>query len=63
MKKLEITTNFEEVENISKYKMKKLIKEKIWKKQTEEMEIYINNSSKCKKIQIGTNNPKNISMS
>ena len=58
MKKLEITTNFEEVENISKYKMKKLIKEKIWKKQTEEMKIYINNSSKCKKIEIGTNNPK-----
>ena len=56
--KLEINTDLSEIENMSKYKIKKLIKEKIWKKQKEELRTFIDNSSKCNKIQIGTNHPK-----
>ena len=58
MEKLEITTKLSEIENTSKYKIKKLIKGKIWEKQIKEMKISINNSSKCKKLQIGINKPK-----
>ena len=59
MEKLKITTDLSEFRDLSKYKIKKIIKEKICKKQKNELEENFKESTKCKNLQINTGNPKN----
>ena len=58
MNEMNIPTSFHEIEQISKYKMKKLIKNKIWKKQQNELQTYIENSHKCLKLKTNIVQPK-----
>ena len=55
MEDLNITTEFEELENLSKYKIKKIVENKIWQKQ----EFETQKSHKCKKLNINTHHQKN----
>ena len=59
MTHLNLPTKFEELEQYSKYKIKKIVKNKIWQKQKQEFELYIENSKKCKKLKINTHHMKN----
>ena len=58
MNEMNIPTDFLEIEQISKYKMKKLIKNKIWQKQQLELQTYIENSHKCIKLKTNIFQPK-----
>ena len=57
MNEMKITTDLEEFMEISKNKIKKIIKDKIWEKQLKELNIYIENSKKCKKISANIKKP------
>ena len=58
MKDLNLSTKFEELEKYSTYKIKKIVKNKIWQKQKQELEFYIENSQKCKNLKINTHHQK-----
>ena len=59
MENLKITTDLLELRDLSKYKIKKIIKEKICKKQKNELEEKFKESRKCKNLQINTGKPLN----
>ena len=59
MENLKITTDLLELRDLSKYKIKKIIKEKICKKQKNELEEKFKESRKCKNLQINTGKPQN----
>ena len=58
MNEMNMSSNFQEIEQISKYTMKKLIKNKIWQKQQNELQTYIENSHKCNKLKTNILKPK-----
>ena len=58
MKKIEITTDLDEIRSMSKYKIKKIVKKKMWEKQKKELINFMIESKKCSKLKINVGNPK-----
>ena len=56
---LDLGTDFEEISKISKYQMRKIVTEKIWCKQKSEIANCIEESKKCRNMEVNIKKPKN----